>query len=236
MDSVKRTTERLAPASAHAVLVAALLVCLPAWEARGEVKKPGPLFGGLQVGYSPNKVSVFSTGYCSREEQLAYGFVGVRLDRYLVVQTTFMYHDDFDVECAETSPHPPIPAHGPYTASQRELEADIQGYPYYSSEIDLLAEPLPAQWAASFRVLAGYGWIWTKDIPMWLAGVGIAAGDERVRFVLDFKKYWFEVPHEIVAYHYQDGVLVERHAVSQHTNEHPLAVVAGVEFGIPWLK
>ena len=200
--------------------------------AETESKRPGLLFAGVQAGYCPDNIKAFS-GSCTHKEQLLDVFVGVRLHRHVAVQTTFVYHDDFDVDCDES---PPVPASGSYTVHALEAGPGIQKYPYYTSEIDVIAEPLPAQWVVSLRVLAGYGWIWTKDIPMWLAGAGFAAGDERVRFVLDIRKHWFEVPCESVTYHYEDGVLVDRHAVSQDKNERPFAIMAGLELGIPWLK
>lgn len=211
--------------------IALSLACVAASGARGEAKMPGPLFAGMRVGYVPGCVSMFSD--CTRREQLIDAFLGIRARRCLTVQSTLMYHGYSDADCRES---PPIPTHGPYTWIGREFEAGVGRYPYYSSEINVIAEPLPAQWVASIRLLAGYGWIWTKDIPMWLAGGGIAAGNTRVRIVLDVKKYWFDVPYERVTYHYQDGVLVDGHAVPRHSNEHPYAIMAGLELGLPWFK
>ena len=211
-----------------------LFVCFAAGAALGETKRPGMLFAGIQVGYSPDNIGGFTRYGCFGKEQRAEWFLGARLRAYLAIRATHAFHDAFDVVCPVESPEPPIPQHGPYTRRLLEFGDDIQKHPYYASEIDLIAEPLPARWIASLRMLAGYGWIWRKDIPLWLAGVGIAAGNERVRFVCDIKKYWFEVPYERVTYLYQDGILVDRQVVSRCTNEHPLAIVAGVEFDIPW--
>jgi hypothetical protein len=219
-----------------AIAIALSLVCFAASGARGETKMPGPLFVGVQGGYSPENIGAFSPSLCTKKELLYEGYVGVRILRHLAVRTVLVHHDDFDAVCAETPPEPPIPQSGPYTVRRIEFGNDIARYPYYSSELDLVREPVSFRSIVSLRLLAGYGWIWTKDISFWTAGAGLAVGDERVRIIFDVKGSWFKVPYERVTYHYEDGVLVGRHAISQHTNEHPLAIIAGVEFGIPWFK
>ncbi|MGD1049362.1 MAG: hypothetical protein ABR899_11495 [Candidatus Krumholzibacteriaceae bacterium] len=229
----RKTVRRNAALRRCAIVIGLSIVWFGASGARGEAMKPGPLFIGMQGGYLPENSTVFSEGECTRKELFGDWFLGVRVRPYLAVRASLVYHDGFDAVCPES---PPLPPHGPYDWSRPEFGAGGDAYPYYSSEFDLVAEPLPARWPVSPRLLAGWGWIWKQDIPMWLAGVGLAAGSERVRLVLDVKKCWFEVPYEMVTYHYEDGVLAGRHAVSRRSREHPLAVMAGVEFGVPWFK
>jgi hypothetical protein len=216
--------------------LALIVVCLVSGALSAETRSSAPVFVGLRLGYVPDDIGAFSGRLCTRKEQLFEWVVGVRPIRMLALQADLAYHDDFDATCAVEAPEPPVPEHGAFTRRAVEFADDIRKYPYYSSEIDLVAEPVSpglGRFPVSLRAIAGYGRIWTKDIPFWTAGVGFAYGTERVRFVADLRKCWFEVPYERVDNRYQDGVLVDREAIPQHTNEHPLAIAAGIELGVP---
>lgn len=165
--------------------------------------------GGFEVGagvaMTTNPVETLSDALCPAGNTWATeGRLAWRFSRAVALEGSTAVHWEFAEDCVTILPPPdPLPP-GPF---ERTLRDYPDGYPFTTSDVRLAFEPSSPSGTTWFRAFGGWGYMWGKEMPYWLAGGGVVFGS-RIRFVLDAEWKWFDVPFDTTTQTFLDGVLI----------------------------
>ena len=124
---------------------------------------------------------------------------------------------------------PPPPNTGPFTQRFTQDVEGVRGYPFASTEARLIIDPLTSSFVGVHGI-GGFGWIWEKDIPFALAGLGVRVGRGIWRGVLNVELWWLDVPFRSIEQNFFDGELVSEIEIEESSSENPVSLRVGIEF------
>lgn len=172
----------------------------------------------------------FSEDLCSPERTtLSYGArLGFGFGPYFALEGGLSIHHEYADSCLLPADPAPPPQNGMRTV--RVYQEGTRGYPFGSDEVRVIVRMHERPGRPSGRLLAGAGWLWSKDIGFLLAGGGLRYGGERLAGTLDVEQWWFDVPFIDVEEAYLGGQLVSQEQTPGEDSESPIVI----RFGVNW--
>jgi hypothetical protein len=173
---------------------------------------------GLEVGagvaMTTNPVETLSGASCPAGKTWATeGRLAWRFSRVVALEGSTALHWESGEDCVERDP--PLPL-GPFERDVRDYPG---GYPFTTSDVRLAFEPSSPSGTTWFRAFGGWGYMWGKKIPYWLAGGGVVFGG-RIRFVLDAEWKWFDVPFDSITQSFLDAALISEEITDTGEDPH----------------
>ncbi len=159
---------------------------------------------GAGVAMTTNPVEALSDEVCAAGKTWATeGRLAWRFSRVVALEgSTAVHWEVTGGECRADEVL--VPQEGPF---ERTLRDYPDGYPFTTSDVRLAFEPSSPSGTTWFRAFGGWGYMWGKEIPYWLAGGGVVFGS-RIKFVLDAEWKWFDVPFDSITQSFLDGALI----------------------------